>query len=79
MDLESIRCYMFALMKSLSHLEAYGIMHRDIKPSNFLYDQKSRTGLLIDFGLSEIVVDNNFGATIRSENETIRKIASLQQ
>ena len=38
----------------MSNLEDVGIMHRDIKPSNFLYDKKTKTGLLIDFGLSEL-------------------------
>ena len=34
-------------------------MHRDIKPTNFLYDPPTKSGLLIDFGLSEIEVDGN--------------------
>ena len=36
-------------------------MHRDIKPTNFLYDPDTRTGLLIDFGLSEIEMDHVSG------------------
>ena len=50
---------MQALMKAVKHLSDYGVIHRDIKPSNFLYDPASHTGLLIDFGLSEIEVDAN--------------------
>ena len=48
---------MYALMKAVKHLSDYGVIHRDIKPSNFLYDPGTHTGLLIDFGLSEIEVD----------------------
>jgi cell division control protein 7 len=48
---------MYALMHSVKHLSDCGVIHRDIKPSNFLYDPSSHTGLLIDFGLSEIEVD----------------------
>jgi cell division control protein 7 len=48
---------MYALMRSVKHLSDCGVIHRDIKPSNFLYDPSSHTGLLIDFGLSEIEID----------------------
>lgn len=48
---------MFTLLSAVEHLADHGIMHRDIKPSNFLYDPASKTGLLIDFGLSEIEFD----------------------
>ena len=48
---------MYQLLKAVKHLTDYGVIHRDIKPSNFLYDPHSHTGLLIDFGLSEIEVD----------------------
>lgn len=57
MALDDIRHYMYALLKAVNHLAAHGIMHRDIKPSNFLYDPKTKTGLLIDFGLSELELD----------------------
>ena len=55
-----IKWYMYRLLLSISHLAACGVIHRDIKPSNFLYDPKTKQGLLIDFGLSEIEVDENF-------------------
>lgn len=53
-DMASVKYYMKALLIAVKNLEEVGIMHRDIKPSNFLYDRKTRTGLLIDFGLSEL-------------------------
>ena len=56
-QLDDVRKYMYALMRSVKHLSDCGVIHRDIKPSNFLYDPFSHTGLLIDFGLSEIEVD----------------------
>ena len=54
-------------------------MHRDIKPSNFLYDPKSKTCLLIDFGLSEVEVDSNGKPKVKGSDETIKKIAHLQK
>jgi len=50
----SVKHYMKAMLVAVKALEEVGIMHRDIKPSNFLYDKKTKTGLLIDFGLSEL-------------------------
>ena len=57
MTLTEIKHYMKTLLVAVSHLAGMGVMHRDIKPTNFLYDPSTRTGLLIDFGLSEIEVD----------------------
>ena len=50
---------MYCLLKAVEHLSNFGIMHRDIKPSNFLYDKNTKSGLLIDFGLSELELNNN--------------------
>lgn len=36
-------------------LKSMGIFHRDVKPGNFLYNKAERKGILIDYGLSEIV------------------------
>ena len=79
MTLDDIRYYMHSLLTALKHLSEYGIIHRDIKPSNFLYDTKSRTGLLIDFGLSEIEMDSNWKPKKFSNDPTILKIADLQR
>ena len=55
LDLKGIKRYMFQLLRALSVLESYGIIHRDVKPANFLYSSKTNKGVLIDFGLSELV------------------------
>lgn len=57
MTVDGIKHYMYTLLTAVEHLASNGIMHRDIKPSNFLYDPASKTGLLIDFGLSELELD----------------------
>lgn len=66
---------MWSLLKAVEHLANHGIMHRDIKPANFLYDKESRTGLLIDFGLSELEL-NQSGKPLKNEgNDTVNQIA----
>ena len=55
MTFNDVRSYIYCLLKNLENLHNYGIVHRDIKPGNFLYSQKNKNGVLIDFGLSEIV------------------------
>lgn len=40
-----------------------GIYHRDIKPSNFLYDETTKKGVIVDYGLAEI--DANFVKNLR--------------
>ena len=58
-DLQGIKYYMRALLTAVKGCADVGIMHRDIKPSNFLYDKNTKSGLLIDFGLSELELNNN--------------------
>ena len=54
-------------------------MHRDIKPANFLFDKNTKTGLLIDFGLSELELNTNVKPMKNEDNETVKKISSLQK
>jgi len=70
---------MKALLTAVKHIADYGVIHRDIKPSNFLYDPSNHTGLLIDFGLSELEYDKNNKPTKLPENETVKKISELSK
>lgn len=80
MGLEDIKHYMWCMLKAVEHLANKGIMHRDIKPSNFLYDKDAKTGLLIDFGLSELELSQaNYKPVKNDSDETVKKIASLQK
>ena len=74
MDATEIKHYMWCLLRSVSHLEKMGIMHRDIKPSNFLYDRNTKKGLLIDFGLSELVLNSKGFPIMNCDNSTVMKI-----
>lgn len=80
LTLTEVKHYMYILLNAVDHLADYGVMHRDIKPNNFLYDPETRTGLLIDFGLSEITINSETGKPIKlPENEQVKKIAQLQK
>lgn len=69
---------MRALLIAVNHLAQAGIMHRDIKPSNFLYDPKTKTGLLIDFGLSELELDAQFNPKKNARDEIVHRIYLMQ-
>ena len=58
MSIVEIKHYMYSMLKAVEHLANNGIVHRDIKPSNFLYDREQKSGLLIDFGLSELELNS---------------------
>ncbi len=75
LGIEGITSYMTSLLVAVNHLAKCGIMHPDIKPSNFLYNHVSKTGLLIDFGLSELELDSNGKPKKNAENDTVKKIA----
>jgi len=53
--MKDIKDYLFALLEGLATLHELGIIHRDIKPGNFLYNAQSKKGVVLDFGLAELV------------------------
>jgi len=78
LSLVDVKHYMYILLNSIDHLADNGVMHRDIKPNNFLFDPKNRTGLLIDFGLSEIIIDADTGKPKKMpDNELVKKLVNL--
>ena len=50
---------MKTLLNCLKKLKDLAIIHRDIKFNNFLYNMKSKKGILIDFGSIKIVIIYN--------------------
>ena len=59
---------MRSLLTAVSQLQKLGIVHRDIKPANFLYNIESKKGILIDFGLAEIELDNHMNPKKQQRN-----------
>ncbi|CDK27264.1 unnamed protein product [Kuraishia capsulata CBS 1993] len=53
MPLSGIKIYMHELLTALDFIHSRKIIHRDIKSTNFLYDVRTRRGVLVDFGLAE--------------------------
>ncbi|KAF7684788.1 putative cell division control protein 7 like protein 1 [Astathelohania contejeani] len=51
--IQEIRLYMYNLLTAIEHIHKHKIIHRDIKPNNFLWDRKSNSGVIIDFGLAQ--------------------------
>lgn len=76
---EDIKKYLYQILSAVKHLSDLGIVHRDIKPSNFLWDPKSKKGILIDFGLSEVATDENNIPAKCEDNEIVKQIVELQK
>ncbi|KAL7311495.1 Cell division control protein 7 [Mucor circinelloides] len=52
MTADDVRSYISELLIGLKSTHEKGYMHRDVKPGNFLYNIKSKSGYLADFGLA---------------------------
>ena len=55
-----IFAYMKCLLNAIKTVHKIGFVHRDIKPANFIFLKEARTGYLIDFGLSEPIVQSGY-------------------
>ncbi len=74
-----VKHYLYQILLAINHLSKFGVVHRDIKPSNILWDPRSKKGILIDFGLSEIETDEANQPKKMGDNETVGKICDLQK
>ncbi|KAI8582128.1 hypothetical protein K450DRAFT_171348 [Umbelopsis ramanniana AG] len=75
MEMDDIRCYFRCLFTALKHVHKNRILHRDIKPGNFLFNYKYRTGMLVDFGLAQVVLksrQSNVPLSLMNEKENMR-------
>ena len=53
LTVDEVQVYMKSLFLALVTVHNHDIIHRDIKPSNVLFNYKTKTLKLIDFGLSQ--------------------------
>lgn len=57
-DLPTISLLAIQCLTALENVHKKYIIHRDLKPENFVFNEKTQTVYLIDFGLSKRYVDN---------------------
>lgn len=55
MTVEDYRPYLTCLCEALHWCHENKIVHRDIKPANFLYHPRRKVGVLVDFGLAQVL------------------------
>ncbi|KAF9412020.1 hypothetical protein BGZ94_001177 [Podila epigama] len=72
LSMNDIRYYFRSLLKALAHVHSHNIIHRDIKPNNFLFDIRTKTGILVDFGLAERQSSQPFTARMSKSKRTSR-------
>ena len=58
-SLHDAKIYMYKLLTALQEMHSHGIMHRDIKQHNILYNPKTKSLHLGDFGLAEVYFPNH--------------------
>lgn len=77
-SLIEIKHYMYNLLVALEWTHRNNIIHRDIKPTNFLFNRKTRKGVLIDFGLAQFYEEQTKSKTKedRTGNFTIYGISN---
>eukprot|EP00959_Pyramimonas_sp_CCMP1952_P267358 5590096-Pyramimonas_sp.AAC.1 len=48
---ETVRSFMYQLIKGVAHIHRHGVMHRDLKPQNLLVDKANNILKIADLGL----------------------------
>jgi serine/threonine protein kinase len=48
-----------AILAALAHAHDHGLVHRDIKPANVLFETKTRTPKVVDFGIAKSTDDTS--------------------
>ncbi|KAL2315020.1 Cell cycle serine/threonine-protein kinase hsk1 [Schizosaccharomyces pombe] len=67
--------YFRCLFQAMQQTQTLGIIHRDIKPSNFLFDVRTKHGVLVDFGLAERYDGRQQSHSCRCTNSNAAELA----
>ncbi|KAL1762399.1 kinase-like protein [Schizophyllum commune] len=52
LPMPGVKRYFQCLLRALRDIHSRNVIHRDVKPANFLFDPRTGTGTLCDFGLA---------------------------
>jgi cyclin-dependent kinase-like len=66
LDRESVRHYIYQLLKACDYFHSENVMHRDIKPENLLISTKTNKLKVCDFGFARHIEDKYDRASEKS-------------
>lgn len=55
---ESVKFFIFQLLRAVEHFHSQNVMHRDIKPENLLIGSKTNELKVCDFGFARFIGKN---------------------
>ena len=64
---DTIRLYIWQILRGLEYAHSKGVIHRDIKPGNVLFDHQAKRIKIADWGLADFYLPHkNFNVRVAS-------------